>query len=110
MARLQCSRQSARKKKEHLRIRRALMRLVRDHAESDGLEYYHVSCACGFSQPRAWNLLNGPIEQWNSETLIDVLARFGYTLELRVMAQKRVKIWTPYAKYEEEGADLFRGK
>lgn len=87
-------------------MRRALMALVRDCAEREKLEYYHVSRACGFSEPRSWSLLYGPIEQWNSETLIDVLARFGYTLELVVKEQRRVKIWTSCAKYEEEGADL----
>lgn len=85
MARLQCSRQSARKKKEHLRIRRS----------------------CGFSQSRAWNLLNGPMEQWNSETLINVLARFGFTLELVVKEHRRSKVWCSYAQYEETGAELY---
>jgi predicted XRE-type DNA-binding protein len=83
------------------------MTMIRKHAEREGLAHFHISRACGFSQPRSWNLLHGPIEQWNSETLIDVLARFGYTLEVTVMARKRVKIWTSYAKYESEGADLF---
>lgn len=107
MARLQCSRQSARKKKEHLRIRRELLALFRDYARRQGLHYYHVSQACGFSQPRAWNLLNGPMEQFNSETLINVLARFGFALELVVKEHRPAKIWYPYAKYEEFGADLY---
>jgi predicted XRE-type DNA-binding protein len=110
MARLQCSRQSARAKKEHLRIRRQLMALVREHAERENLEHYHVSRACGFSQPRSWNLLHGPLKLWNSETLINVLARFGYSLELTVTERRRVNHWKTYAKYEAEGADLFSSK
>ena len=106
MSRLQCSRQSARKRKEHLRIRGELLKLFRDYARREGLRYYHISVACGCSQPRAWNLLNGPIEQFNSETLINVLARFGFTLALTVKDQRRVKIWYSYAKYEEDGAVL----
>ena len=85
------------------------MALVREHAEREKLEHYHVSRACGFSQPRSWNLLHGPLEQWNSETLINVLARFGYTLEVTVTGQKRVSHWKSYATYEVEGADLFPG-
>lgn len=110
MSRLQCSRQSARKRQEHLRIRRELLTLFRDFARREGLRHYHVSVACGCSQPRAWNLLNGPIEQFNSETLINVLARFGFTLALTVKEQRRMKIWCSYAKYEEGRAELGSGR
>ena len=89
-----------------MRIRRELLTLFRDYARREGLQHYHVSVACGFSQPRAWNLLHGQIEQFNSETLINILARFGFTLELTVRDHRRVKIWCSYAQYEESGAEL----
>ena len=72
-----------------MRIRRALLQMFRDHADREGLTFYAVARWGCISEPRAWNLLNGPMEQFNSETLIDLLERFGFTVEVSTSGFKR---------------------
>ena len=78
-----------------MRIRRELLRLIRDHAEKEGVSCYRIAVVCETSQPRAWNLLNGPIELFNSETLIDILARLGFTLDVTVRSWTRPRFFAP---------------
>ena len=45
----------------------------------------------GMSQPRASNLLNRHVEKFNSETLIDMLARVGVRVEVRPVSRDRYR-------------------
>ena len=64
-----------------------MLRLFLELAEKRGLTFYTISHVCGMTKPRAWNLLHGKIEQFNSETLIDILARFGVMVDVVVTSR-----------------------
>jgi len=74
--------------REHMRIRRALMRLFLDLAERDGLRDSEIAIACRTSRQRASDLLHGRIARFNSETLIDILWRYGVTVDV-IVSERR---------------------
>lgn len=76
---------------DHMRLRRKLLDLFLELAQRQGLAYYTIARVCATSEPRAWRLLHGHIELFNSETLIDILARFGVTVDVVVTKQVRVR-------------------
>jgi predicted XRE-type DNA-binding protein len=78
-----------------MRIRRELLRIFLDFAAREHLTFYRIATVCRTSKPRAWNLLHGRIELFNSETLIDMLAQFGFTIDVRVTSWRRVTIFGP---------------
>jgi predicted XRE-type DNA-binding protein len=67
-----------------MRIRRDLFDLVLRIAKRDHLSAGDIAHMCGTSRPRAWRLLAGRIEQFNSETLIDILFRVGVSTGIEV--------------------------
>ena len=75
-----------------MRIRRALFALVLDRAEQDQIPAYTLARMCGTSRTRASALLHGRIELFNSESLIDILARIG------VIVDFHVKLRRPYPR------------
>jgi predicted XRE-type DNA-binding protein len=74
--------------REHMRIRRELLRLILEIAQRDSLADYTIAHMCRTSRPRASNLLYGHIERFNSETLIDILWRLGVTLDVVVVRRR----------------------
>ena len=76
-----------------MRIRRELMRLFLDIAQRDSLRDFEIARACRTSRQRASDLLHNHIARFNSETLIDILWRYGITVDV-VVAQRR-----PYLRY-----------
>jgi predicted XRE-type DNA-binding protein len=76
-----------------MRVRRQLMDLTLEIIRRDGLADYDIARMCGTSRPRGSNLVHGHIERFNSETLIDILARVGVELELRVVRQRPYRRW-----------------
>ena len=64
-----------------MRVRKILLDMVLDIAERDALCDYDLASMLGTSRPRASNLLHGHIKKFNSETLVDILARLGVTIE-----------------------------
>jgi predicted XRE-type DNA-binding protein len=76
---------------EHMRIRRMLLDLLLDVAREDQLDWAAFVHMFGISQPRASNLLNRQIEKFNSETLIDMLARVGVRVEVRPVSRDRYR-------------------
>ena len=76
---------------EHMRVRGQLLDLLLDIARDDQLDWPAVVHIFGISQPRASNLLNRHIEKFNSETLIDMLARVGVRVELRPASRDRYR-------------------
>ena len=70
--------------REHMRIRRELFDLVLRIADRDHLSAADIAQMCGTSRPRAWTLLEGRIERFNAETLIDILFRVGVVLRVEI--------------------------
>ena len=69
---------------DHMRVRRALLTLVLEQVGRSALTRFGLARMCGTSEPRVWHLLRGHIELFNSETLIDILARLGVTVDIVV--------------------------
>jgi predicted XRE-type DNA-binding protein len=76
---------------EHMRVRAKLLDLLLDIARDDQLDWPALVHIFGISQPRASNLLNRHIEKFNSETLIDMLARVGVRVEFRPTSRDRYR-------------------
>src|SRR5687767_8351280 len=76
---------------EHMRVRGELLDLLLDIARDDQLDWPAVVHIFGISQPRASNLLNRHIEKFNSETLIDMLARVGVRIEVTPVSRDRYR-------------------
>lgn len=75
-----------------MKIRRELFTLISQIVQRDGLNQWTLASCLGMARTRASRLVNGRIELFNTETLIDILARLGVTVELRVRAR------TPYLR------------
>jgi len=76
---------------EHMRVRAKLLDLLLDVAREDHLDWPALVHIFGISQPRASNLVNRHIEKFNSETLIDMLARVGVRVEVRAASRDRYR-------------------
>lgn len=74
-----------------MRIRRRLLDLLLDIAREDRLDWSALVHIFSISQPRASNLVNRHIEKFNSETLIDMLARVGVRVEVRAASRDRYR-------------------
>jgi predicted XRE-type DNA-binding protein len=76
---------------EHMRVRAKLLDLLLDTARDDQLDWPALVHIFGISQPRASNLLNRQIEKFNSETLIDMLARVGVRVDVTPVSRDRYR-------------------
>ena len=76
---------------EHMRIRGQLLDLLLNIVREDQLDWAALVHMFGISQPRASNLLNRHIEKFNSETLIDMLARVGVRVEVTPASRDRYR-------------------
>ena len=74
-----------------MRVRAELLDLLLDIVRQDQLDWPVLVHILGISQPRASNLLNRNIDKFNSETLIDMLARVGVRVELRPASRDRYR-------------------
>lgn len=77
----------------HMHIRRQLFDMIQEIIRRDRLNDVALAHIIHTSRPRASTLIHGRIERFNTETLIDILARLGVTVELQVT---RVQ---PYARW-----------
>ena len=71
-----------------MRIRRALFALLLERAQQDQIQAYALAHMCGTSRTRASALLHGRIELFNSESLIDILARLGIVIDVHVTLRR----------------------
>ena len=71
-----------------MRIRRELMRLFQEIARRDELADYDIAHACRTSRQRGSDLLHGVIARFNSETLIDILWRYGISVDVVVRERR----------------------
>ncbi len=73
-----------REEAEHLRIRSALMATLCEVIESRGLTQKRAAQELGVTQPRISDLVRGKIDLFSIDTLVDMLARAGLQVEMRV--------------------------
>lgn len=76
-------------------LRRRLLARIQEIAKRDGLDDQALAHCCRMARTRASTLLHGHIAKWNSETLIDVLARLGVTVELTEVKRQQYSRWNP---------------
>jgi len=69
---------------EHLRIRSALMATLRQVIQDRGLTQAKAAVLLGVTQPRVSDLMRGKIDLFSIDTLVDMLARAGFQVNLRV--------------------------
>lgn len=69
---------------EHLRIRSALMATLRQVIQDRGLTQARAAALLGVTQPRVSDLVRGKIVLFSIDTLVDMLARAGFQVRLRV--------------------------
>jgi predicted XRE-type DNA-binding protein len=69
---------------EHLRIRSALMATLRQVIQERALTQANAAVLLGVSQPRVSDLMRGKIDLFSIDTLVDMLARAGFQVKLRV--------------------------
>ena len=69
---------------EHLRIRSALMATLRKLIETKRLTQAQAATLFGVTQPRVSDLVRGKIDLFSIDTLVDMLARAGFQVELFV--------------------------
>ena len=73
----------------HLLVRRKLFDMVRDILERDGHSGNTAAPILNTSRARAYALIRGEMQLFNSETLIDMLARLGVMVEIIVTREQR---------------------
>ena len=74
-------------------VRRALLDLIIEIAIRDGLDQWGLAHCVGMTRSRASNLLHGHIGKFNSETLVDVLARLGVAVHVTVTERRPYLRW-----------------
>lgn len=74
---------------EHLRIRSALMGTLREVLEKRKLSQAEAAELFEVSQPRISDLVRGKIGLFSIDTLVDMLARAGIRVEVRMTAMAK---------------------
>jgi predicted XRE-type DNA-binding protein len=69
---------------ENLKLRSALMLALKRHIESEGLSQTRAAKVFGVTQPRISNLMNGRIDLFGIDMLVNMLAAAGLRVTLRV--------------------------
>lgn len=69
---------------EHLRIRSALMATLRKIIETRRVTQAQAATLFGVTQPRISDLVRGKIDLFSIDTLVDMLARAGFQVDLFV--------------------------
>jgi predicted XRE-type DNA-binding protein len=69
---------------EHLRLRAELMDAVRGVIRRQGLRQQDAADLFGVAQPRVSDLVRGKIALFSIDTLVDMLAAAGVTVELKL--------------------------
>ena len=77
----------------HRAVREQLFDLLLTIVREDELSQCAVQHMFKLTQPRASNLAHRHLEKFNSEALIDMLARVGVRLEIAVASRERYRRW-----------------
>ena len=80
------------KEAAHLLVRSSLMTEVQTFIESRRLKQAEAAVILGVSQPRVSDLLRGRIDLFSTDTLIDMLARFGLRVRVVVKPDARTRV------------------
>ncbi len=75
-----------REEAENLKIRSTLMMEIHRVIEARGLKQPDAARLFGVSQPRISELVHGKIDQFSIDSLVNMLAHAGFTVEVRVPA------------------------
>ena len=78
-----------REEAEHLLVRADLLIAVQKLIKSRKLKQKDAAKLLRVSQPRVSDLMRGRIDLFSTDTLIDMLARFGVRVRLNVKAVRR---------------------
>ena len=81
----------AEKEAEHLRLRPALMAVVRQLMADRHLTQAKAAAVFGVTQSRMSDLVRGKIERFSIDGLIDMLGRAGVHVEMRVATPRTRK-------------------
>lgn len=73
-----------REEAEHLRVRSTLMAALRKIIESKRITQAQAATLFGVTQPRVSDLVRGKIDLFSIDTLVDMLARAGFQVNMRV--------------------------
>lgn len=73
----------------NLKIRSQLMIKISEHIKAKGLNQTEAARALGITQPKVSNLLKGHIDKFTIDKLTNMLARIGYTTEVKVKKAPR---------------------
>ena len=74
---------------ENLRIRSDLMARLRKLIEDEGLTQAQAARMLGVSQPRVSDLVRGRIDLFSIDTLVNLLAKSGIRVTVKVHARTR---------------------
>jgi len=69
---------------EHMKLRSALMRALKDHIARTGMSQAQAATRFGVTPPRISDLLRGKIHRFGLETLVKLAARAGLHVEMHV--------------------------
>lgn len=76
-----------------MQIRRQLFDMILEIIRRDQLTDLALASIIQTSRPRASTLIHGHLQHFNTETLIDILARLGVTVELQVTRVQMYARW-----------------
>ncbi len=74
----------------HLLVRSDLMIQIEDLLKERGLTQAKAAKLLGVSQPRVSDLVRGRVELFSIDTLVDMLARLGVSVTIRMKRSGRV--------------------
>jgi predicted XRE-type DNA-binding protein len=82
---------------ENMKVRASLMLALRDHIEREGLSQSQAAKLLAVTQPRISDLMRGKIDLFAIDTLVNMLASAGLSVEMRIGAPpvQREKIARP---------------
>ena len=77
--------EDSREKAENMKLRSELVIQIRQHVEALGLSQQNAARQLGITQPRLSDLMRGRIDKFSLDKLVNILARAGKHLEVRVV-------------------------
>ncbi|MGV9585924.1 helix-turn-helix domain-containing protein [Nocardia farcinica] len=75
---------------ENLKVRSQLMRAIRDRIDEFGWSQRVAATNLGVTQPRISDLKNGKMSRFSVDTLVNLAARVGLTVEVRIVDTRTV--------------------
>ena len=69
---------------ENMKLRSTLMMALKDHIAGAGLSQSEAAKMFGVTQPRVSDLMRGKIERFGLDSLVNMLAAAGLSVDIRV--------------------------